>query len=105
MQLSKPIAAKGFVMISAEIVPPDEPYNVAEVGVVLRKSGRQVLRYLESGALRGSRASGNWTVTALQIWQYQGIADDMMSNWREYCRSVSVHEENVQNQIGDSPGE
>ncbi len=89
----------------AEIVPPDEPYNVEEVGVVLRKSGRQVLRYLDSGALRGSRASGSWTVTALQIWQFQGISDEMLANWREYCRSDSIRDKLQENQNDKDSGE
>lgn len=92
-------------MIPAEIFPPDQPHSVEEAGVVLCKSGRQVLRYLKSGALRGSRASGNWTITMLQIWQFQGIADEMMANWREYCRSISDQEETKQNQIDTDPGE
>ena len=40
------------------IVAPDETYSAAEAGGILRRSERQVLRYLDSGRLRGSRASG-----------------------------------------------
>ena len=25
-------------------------------------------------------------MTALQIWQFQGIAEEMLANWRSYCR-------------------
>lgn len=68
------------------ITPPDEIYTAAEAGEILRRSERQVLRYLTDGRLRGSKASGRWMVTALQIWEFQGIADEMMANWRAWCR-------------------
>lgn len=92
-------------MVPFEIVPPDEPYSVEETAEILRKSGRQVLRYLASGALRGSRASGAWTVTAVQIWRFLGIEDEMLANWRAYCRSNSIPEKNDTNQQGRITGE
>lgn len=88
------------------IVAPDETYSVAEAGGLLRKSERQVLRYLTNGRLRGSKASGRWTVTALQIWAFQGIADEMMACWRDYCRAAEpAPEKSEQNQQDTDSGE
>lgn len=75
------------------IVAPDEPYSAAEAGAALGRSERQVQRYLAKGRLRGSKASGHWTVTALHIWEFQGIADAMMENWRSYCRLSEAEKE------------
>ncbi|WP_299358776.1 hypothetical protein [uncultured Paracoccus sp.] len=75
------------------IVSPDESYSVAEAGNILRRSERQV-RYLSGARLRGSKASERWTATALQLWGFRGIADEMMANWREYCRAVERDAEN-----------
>ena len=55
------------------LVPPTETYSVAEAAAELRKSERQVHRYLKDGRLRGSNASGRWAVTAMQIWEFQGV--------------------------------
>ena len=71
------------------MAPPDETYSVAEVAEVLRKSPRQVQRYLDAARLGGSRASGAWQVTALHIWQFQGIAEEMLESYRRYCREAS----------------
>lgn len=87
------------------IVAPDVPYSAAEAGVVLERSERQVQRYLASGRLRGSKASGHWTVTALHIWEFQGIADEMMENWRSYCRLSEVENETSENQQVTEHGE
>jgi|GEM_PF-2068249 hypothetical protein len=92
-------------MILADIVPPDRPHSAEQAAFVLEKSGRQVLRYLESGALRGSKASGRWSVTALQIWQFQGIAEEMMENWRTYCLSIPEPEITHQKQVDNEAGE
>lgn len=67
------------------MIPPDESYSTAGAAVELGTSERQALRYLKSGKLEGSQASGHWRTTALAIWKFRGIADDMMSSWREYC--------------------
>jgi hypothetical protein len=72
------------------IVAPDEPYTIAEAAEILVRSERQVLRYVSSGRLRGSRASGRWMVAALQVWEFQGIADEMLANWREYCKAADA---------------
>lgn len=87
------------------IVAPDEGYTAAQTGEVLDRSERQVLRYLTSGKLRGSKASGRWTITAVQIWEFQGIAAEMMANWRAYCRLVDSEEEAKEKQIHTEPGE
>lgn len=87
------------------IVAPDETYTAAEAGLVLARSERQVLRYLDSGRLRGSRASGRWTVTALHIWEFQGIAEEMMESWRLYCRISGAPEEIIEKHKVAEPGE
>lgn len=104
-------------MTAAEIVPgdeeavqivaaPDESYSVAEAAAVLQRGERQVLRYLTSGRLRGSQASGRWTVTALHIWQFLGIADEMLESWRTYARAVELeHKKKDQYQRPEKPGE
>lgn len=75
------------------IVAPDESYSTAEAGKILERSERQVLRYLTRGLLRGSKASGHWKVTALQIWEFRGIADAMMDSWRAHCRPAEGEKE------------
>ncbi len=68
-----------------ENTPPDEIYTAAEAAVKLDCSSKQVRRYLKSGILAGSNASGQWMTTALAIWRYKGIAEEMLENWRRYC--------------------
>lgn len=87
------------------ITAPDETFTVAEAGVVLERSERQVLRYLEAGRLRGSKASGRWMLTAFHIWEFQGIADAMMENWRVYCRLAEAEGKNSSNQLVTPSGE
>jgi hypothetical protein len=92
-------------MVPVDVVPPDETYSAAEAGRILRKSERQVLRYLTSGALKGSKASGRWQITALQIWQFQGIAAEMLANWRMFCREYAADENFHSEQTGRDTGE
>ncbi|MCZ4262867.1 hypothetical protein O4G76_18685 [Limimaricola sp. G21655-S1] len=87
------------------ITAPDETFNVAGAGVVLGRSERQVLRYLNEERLRGSKASGRWMVTALHIWEFQGIADAMLENWRNYCRLSEAENINIENQMVTTSGE
>lgn len=87
------------------ITAPDESYSAAEAAELLRKSERQILRYLANGRLGGSRASGRWLTTALQIWRFQGISDDMLENWRLFCRQESASSETTQNQQVAGAGE
>ncbi|MCP1169383.1 hypothetical protein [Limimaricola litoreus] len=87
------------------ITAPDETFTVAEAGVVLERSERQVLRYLEAGRLRGSKASGRWMLTAFHIWEFQGIADAMMENWRTYCRLAQAKIKEEENQCISEVGE
>ena len=70
------------------ILPPDETFTAAEAAAELDRSPKQVRRYLETGILGGSRASGRWTTTALDIWRYKNIADEMLENWRRYCIEI-----------------
>ncbi len=72
------------------IVPPDEIYSAAEAASELAVCERQVHRYLASGKLKGSRASGTWKVAALQIWRFKAIEEEMLASWREYCRAVEL---------------
>lgn len=88
------------------IVAPDDSYSAAEAGQILGRSERQVLRYLTDGRLCGSKASGRWRIAALQIWAFQGIADEMLACWREYCQSVNAETEvPTENQDVREPGE
>lgn len=72
------------------ITPPDETYSTAEAAQLLRRCERQTLRYLTAGRLNGSRASGRWTVTALAIWRFQGVEQEMMALWSDYCRHLQA---------------
>ncbi|MBK1637319.1 helix-turn-helix domain-containing protein [Rhodovulum adriaticum] len=65
--------------------PPDETYTTPEAANQLEVSDRQVRRYLSSGRLKGTRVRGHWTTTALDIWRFKGIADEMLESWRRYC--------------------
>lgn len=67
------------------IFPPDEILTAAEAAAELNRSPKQVRRYLERGLLKGDRSSGQWKTTALDIWRFKNIADDMLENWRRYC--------------------
>ena len=86
------------------ITAPDKTFSAAEAGVELERSERQVHRYLNNGRLRGSRASGRWMVAALHIWEFQGIAEAMMENWRTYCRLAECKTETTENQGISEPG-
>lgn len=67
------------------IFPPDEIFTAAEAAAELNRSAKQVRRYLATGILGGNRKSGHWTTTALDIWRFKNIADEMLENWRRYC--------------------
>ncbi|WP_068302664.1 hypothetical protein [Pararhodobacter sp. CCB-MM2] len=67
------------------IFPPDEIFTAAEAAAELNRSAKQVRRYLATGILGGNRRSGHWTTTALDIWRFKNIADEMLENWRRYC--------------------
>lgn len=78
------------------ITPPDETYSLAEAAQLLRRSERQLQRYVASGRMLGSRASGRWIVTALAIWRFQGIEAEMSALWRDYCFSLQQAAENTE---------
>lgn len=63
------------------IVPPDEPFTTEEAAYYLGISQRQVQRLLASKKLHGLRPSGRWIITALALWRYLGIEEDMKSLW------------------------
>jgi hypothetical protein len=67
------------------IIAPDDTFTAAEAAPYLRKSTRQVQRMLNDGLVHGVRRNGRWTLTALAIWRYFDIDEDMMKLWFEYC--------------------
>lgn len=67
------------------IMAPDETLSAREAAELLRKSERQVQRYLNAGTLSGERKNGRWQITALDVWTYQGIAEEMQEIWVKYC--------------------
>lgn len=68
------------------IIAPDDTYTPEEAAPLLRKSTRQVQRLLASGALKGTNPTGRWQVTALALWRFLGIEEEMTALWLEYCR-------------------
>ncbi|WP_299901114.1 helix-turn-helix domain-containing protein [uncultured Ruegeria sp.] len=74
------------------IVSPDETFSAREAAEFLRKSERQVQRYLADGRLQGSRKNGRWQITALALWNYQGIAREMQDIWVDYCVRMAKHD-------------
>lgn len=67
------------------MISPDEPYSTKEAAEYLRKSTRQVQRYLTSGALKANKREGVWQITALALWKYQGIEQEMTDLWLRFC--------------------
>jgi hypothetical protein len=76
-----------------QIMAPDEVFTAAEAAVHLRRKTRQVQRYLERGLLAGTRPAGRWQTTALAIWRFQGIEQEMIDLWLKHCASRNVGEE------------
>lgn len=74
------------------ILPPDEIFTASEAAAELNRSAKQVRRYLAAGILGGNRKSGHWTTTALDIWRFKNIADEMLENWRRYCLELDERE-------------
>ncbi|MGK7295354.1 MAG: hypothetical protein ACNS61_05900 [Candidatus Wenzhouxiangella sp. M2_3B_020] len=68
-----------------DLFPPDELFTAAEAAAELEKSPKQVRRYMESGRLRASRASGRWQTTALDLWRFKGVETEMTKLWLDYC--------------------
>lgn len=71
------------------ITSPDEVFSAREAAEYLRKSERQVQRYLNSGVLNGKRPNGRWQITALDLWTLQGIETEMQKIWVDYCVRMS----------------
>lgn len=67
------------------ITPPDETYSTAEAASLIGVSERQCARYLADGLIRAQRPNGRWRVTAIALWQYLGIDQEMMRLWLDYC--------------------
>ncbi len=75
------------------ILSPDETFSAREAAELLRKSERQVQRYLKDGTLAGERKNGRWQITALAVWKFQGIAQEMSDVWVEYCVRMAQNDE------------
>jgi hypothetical protein len=75
------------------IIAPDDTFTAAEAAPLLRKSTRQVQRMLNDGLVHGVQPNGRWTVTALAIWKYLGIDEDMIKLWLEYCTQEVAKQE------------
>lgn len=67
------------------IIAPDDIFTPEEAGPHLRKSTRQVQRMLKNKELAGVFRNGRWNITAVAIWRYLGIEDEMVNIWIEFC--------------------
>ena len=74
------------------IVSPDDTFSAREAAEFLRKSERQIQRYLAEGRLHGKRPNGRWQITALSLWKFQGIEQEMQEIWIDYCVRMSKNE-------------
>tara|TARA_R110002020_G_scaffold451406_1_gene665312 strand:- start:1286 stop:1564 length:279 start_codon:yes stop_codon:yes gene_type:complete len=74
------------------IISPDDTYSAREAAEFLRKSERQVQRYLTTGKLCGERPNGRWQITALALWKFQGIEQEMKDIWVAYCIGMSKND-------------
>lgn len=63
------------------LTAPDEIFTSKEAADYLGKSRRQVQRLLADGKLHAARPSGRWIISAISLWRYLGIADEMMRLW------------------------
>ncbi|MEZ5768506.1 MAG: hypothetical protein R3D80_13155 [Paracoccaceae bacterium] len=69
----------------AHIIAPDTVFSASEAADYMGRSTRQVQRYLDAGLLSGNRNTGRWQISALAIWRFRGIEEEMMSAWVDYC--------------------
>lgn len=74
------------------IMSPDETFSASGAAEFLRKSERQVQRYLNDGKLQGERKNGRWHITALALWRFQGIEQEMQDIWIAYCIRMAQNE-------------
>ncbi len=84
------------------IISPDETYSTREAATFLRKSERQVLRYLKDGRLQGQRPNGRWQITALALWKYQNIDADMTRVWVQYCVEMAKLDDDKNRVLSDA---
>jgi excisionase family DNA binding protein len=63
------------------LTAPDDVFTSQEAADYLRKSRRQVQRLLTRGLLEAARPNGRWVISAVSLWRYLGILDDMMRLW------------------------
>jgi excisionase family DNA binding protein len=63
------------------LTAPDEIFTSQEAAEYLGRSRRQIQRLLTSGKLNAVRPNGRWVISAISLWRYLGIADDMMQLW------------------------
>lgn len=69
----------------ARIIAPDTVFSASEAADYMGRSTRQVQRYLDDGKLLGNRNTGRWQVTAMAIWRFRGVEEEMVSAWVDYC--------------------
>ncbi|MEY8838282.1 helix-turn-helix domain-containing protein [Cribrihabitans sp. XS_ASV171] len=74
------------------IAAPDDIFTTREAAEFLRKSERQLQRYLKDGRLKAQRRNGRWQITALALWTFQGIDQEMQKLWVEYCVRVAQND-------------
>jgi len=67
------------------IEAPSDVYTIDEAADRLNCHPRTVQRRLKSGALEGWNPDGPSTITALAIWRYLKIDEDMTDAWIKYC--------------------
>jgi excisionase family DNA binding protein len=75
-----------------QLTAPDEIFTTQEAADFLKKSRRQVQRMLTSGVLEGTRPNGHWIISAIALWRYLGIADDMMRIWAQQIEANQHHD-------------
>jgi hypothetical protein len=85
------------------ITPPDETYSTAEAASILRVSERQCARYLAKGLISARRPNGHWLVTAVALWKYLGIEDEMMRVWLDYCGRSPIGGSDRDSEDSDTP--
>lgn len=75
------------------MLSPDELFSTEEAAEYLRKSPRQVQRYLKSGTLKATNRAGARQITALSLWEFQGIDQEMTDLWLRYCQQGSQNDD------------
>lgn len=64
-----------------QFTAPDEVFTSQEAAIFLGRSRRHIQRLLTNGKLEAVRPNGRWVISAVSLWRYLGIDDDMMRLW------------------------